>query len=43
MGGMDELADGTAGAEWNGFLVATDFARPWEPSASAIQMMFLGH
>ena len=39
MGGTDELVDGVAGSEYNGFLVATDFARPWEPTRSPLQMM----
>ncbi|CAE7467676.1 unnamed protein product [Symbiodinium natans] len=39
MGGMDDLVDGVAGSAWDGFLVATDFALPWAPTVSAIQMM----
>ncbi|CAE6926720.1 unnamed protein product [Symbiodinium sp. CCMP2592] len=39
MGGMDETVDGVAGSEYNGFLVATDFAYPWEPARSSLQMM----
>jgi len=39
MGGMDDAVDGVAGSEYNGFLVATDFAYPWEPTRSSLQMM----
>lgn len=39
LGGVDELVDGVPGVEYNGFLVATDFARPWEPTRGSIQMM----
>ena len=34
LGGIEQ-----SGSEYHGFLVATDFARPWEPTRSSIQMM----
>ena len=39
MSPVDESIDGVAGAQWDGFLIATDFAVPSSSSISAIQMM----
>eukprot|EP00438_Fugacium_kawagutii_P021613 Skav212197 [mRNA] locus=scaffold754:611529:612656:- [translate_table: standard] len=38
MSPVDESLDGE-GSEWNGILIATDFAWPWDTSKSAIEMM----
>jgi len=39
MSPVDESIDGVEGAEWDGILIATDFAMPSATSKSAIEMM----
>eukprot|EP00435_Cladocopium_sp_Y103_P063849 s367_g25.t1 len=39
MSPVDESIDGVEGAEWDGYLIATDFAVPSDTSKSAIEMM----